>query len=128
MKKFIFYFLIAISFILFIVITTYRNKISNDKWKYEITFTGTIQDVVHIKNDKGSFFKINNKWYGLSYNRIFEEKNFVGLKIEKRLNEEGIWIEKSKDSDSLLFYWSHGNIVKDSRKLMILNKNSKAPN
>lgn len=128
MKNFIIYLLIAISFLVFIVLTIHRNKGYNDNWKNKTTFEGVIQDVVHIKNNKGSYFKINDKWYAFSYNRIFEEHNFIGFKIEKRINEEGVWIKKDKGSDNPVFYWGRGNLVRDSVKLDILNQKSKALN
>lgn len=127
MKKFIFYLLIAISLLIFIVLIICRDKIFRDEWR-EMTFEGVIQNVVHIKNEKGSFFKINDKWYVFSYNQIFEEKNFTGLKIEKKINEEGVWIEKSKGSYELLFYWARGNVIQDSAKRRMLNQKSKTIN
>ncbi|MDY0104312.1 MAG: hypothetical protein RBS07_15360 [Lentimicrobium sp.] len=128
MKKFIIYLLVTLSFLVFIVLTIHRNKGFNDNWKNKITFEGVVQDVVHIENEKGSFLKINDKWYDFSYNRTFEEQKFIGFKIEKRINEEGVWIEKNKGSDNLLFYWGRGNIVKDSMKLNILNQKCKVLN
>ncbi len=128
MKKFIIYLLISISFLVFIVLTIYRNKRYNDAWKNQITFVGVIQDVVHIKNEKGSFFKINGIWYDLSYNQTFEEQNFIGFKIEKIIGEEGIRVENNKGTNSMLFYWARGNIVKDSIKLKILNEKRNALN
>ena len=75
MKRSIFYFLIALSFLLFIVINFFIDKGSKDFWENKITFNGIIQNVVHIKHEKGSFFKINDKWYNLSYNKNYEEQN-----------------------------------------------------
>lgn len=123
MKKIYFIILIALSFLVFIALTIYKNKGYNDEWKSKISFSGNIQDVVHLKNEKGSFLKVNDNWYEFSYNRIFEQQSFIGFKIEKKINEEGIWIEKSKGSDSFLFYWSLGNVVRDHRKYnMIMQK------
>lgn len=123
MKNSIIFSIIAFIFIAFIVFTVYKNAKYNDIWKNRITFEGKIQSVVHIRNTKGSFFKVNDNWYELSYNRAFESQNYVGLKIYKLVNEEGVWIEKDKGSDSLIFYWGRGNIVKDSLKLKLLINN-----
>jgi hypothetical protein len=127
MKKFIIYLLFALSFLVFVILAIYRDKVYNDNWKSK-TFEGIIQDVVHIKNEKGSFFKINDVWYDFSYNQTFEEQKLIGFKIEKRTNEVGVWIEKYKGSDILLFYWARGNVIKDSVKLNILNQKSKTIN
>lgn len=123
MKNSIIFSIIAFIFIAFIAFTVYKNAKYNDIWKNKITFEGKIQSVVHIRNTKGSFFKVNDSWYELSYNRAFESQNYIGLKIYKLVNEEGVWIEKDKGSDSLIFYWGRGNVVKDSLKLKLLMNN-----
>ncbi len=113
---------LSVLFILFISLTIYQNNKYNNNWKYKTAFEGRINDIVHLINEKGTYLNVDSIWYSLSYNKIFEEQNLIGSKIEKRINEDGIWIEHIKDTDSLVFYWALGNIVKDSKKVKQLNQ------
>jgi len=122
MRRLIFYLVVIFLFLAFVILIIFKNINYDEQWKNEMTFDGIVQNVVHIKNEKGSFFEINNVWYDLSYNKLFEEQNFIGCKVEKRKNEKGFWMEKVKGSDSLVFYWSSGNIVRDNQKLKVLNQ------
>lgn len=123
MKKSIYYSLMFLTFLLFVIINFSRDRISKNHWEKEVHFVGIIQEIVHIKHEKGSYFKINDEWWVFSYDRLYEEQNFVGYRIEKRINEVGVWIEKSVGSNEMQFNWSRGHLVKNKKKLRILNQN-----
>jgi len=116
--------LLIIALMLFLILALARNRNANNKWE-QTSFTGEIQDIVHLDNDKGSYLRINDTWYGVSYNRDFESKDCIGLKVQKKTNEQGFWIQCKFGTDSMVFMWNHGFKVIDSRKIMRLVNNNK---
>ena len=104
---------IGIVFILFFVITFYYDK-EGSKKSLELSFSGTIEDVIYFKDEKGMDFKIKNSWYRLGYNPDFEKNNYSGCKIIKKSNELGVWIESKKGTGHFIYYDVYSGLIKDT--------------
>jgi len=115
-----YYIFIGIVFILFFVITFYYDK-NGSKKSLELSFSGTIEDVIYFKDEKGMDFKIKNSWYRLGYNPDFEENNYYGCKIKKISNEVGVWIESKKGTGHFIYYDVYSGLIKDKQYINRLN-------
>lgn len=110
--KYIYFVIILISFLIFTVVTIYRVKKHDSNW-INIEFEGDIRNITHLKYKKNSFVKVNDIWFAFSYNELFEDNNLVGLKIAKRKDEKGIWLERKQNSNDFTFKMTQGSIVND---------------
>lgn len=65
-------------------------------------YSGTIQNIVIIDGFKGVNLKINGSWYNLSYTKDFENINYIGCKIEKKLTSQVFGL-RAKKGQTILF-------------------------
>ena len=111
---------IGIVFILFFVIVfLIDNQGKNES--LNLKFSGTIQNIVILNDSKGANFKIGDFWYNLDYIKDFEEINFIGCKIRKTANEQGVWIESKKGTGHFIYYDVYSGLIKDKQYINRLN-------
>jgi hypothetical protein len=118
--KTVYYILIGVVFSVFIVIMYHYDKYGREK-SIRLSFSGTIESIIYLKDEKGMDFKINNSWYRLEYNPDFEKIKYVGCKIVKKSNEQGVWIESKMKTGHFIYYEVYSGLIKDRQYIKRLN-------
>jgi ABC-type transport system involved in multi-copper enzyme maturation permease subunit len=115
MKKNIYYFIIGISLISFVALVVVRNITGTNEWLDKEIY-GEINDIAVKKNDKYTFFKIDENWYSItSRNSAFEENSYIGYYFKKNKGEEVFWLKKSFNSNDSISFWTHGAYIITSK-------------
>ncbi len=87
-----------------------QDKKATNKWVNEVSFEGEITDVYYNTYDRMFFINLDTVWYGLIYSPLVELDTLIGCCVEKRINEDGVWI---KNKGNAFFYKEWGGRVTD---------------
>lgn len=119
-KWFIF---VVIAFLLFILLLFYRNQKAQNKWILS-EMSGKITDVAIKKNDKYTFFKLDNTWIWVgTRNPAFEKKCYLGYYFVKYKGEEIIWLKEGLNSnDSISFMVNGADTVTSKTEICWIEK------
>ncbi len=100
-KQKIYHIFIGVITVLFIGNFILQDKNAKDD-NLKRYYSGTIQNIVIIDGFKGVNLKINGSWYNLSYTKDFENINYIGCKIEKKLTSQVFGL-RAKKGQTILF-------------------------
>ena len=120
-KQKIYHIIIGVVAILFIVISILQNKNAED-YNFKLNYSGIIQNIVYFDGRKGPDININGKWYYIGYHPDLVDNKYIGCKIEKRINEQGIWIESKKGTGRFIYYDVYSGIIEDRQYINRLNR------